>query len=76
MAGNEPLKRYRTERGITQDALAKELGVHPLTISRWETGERKIDAAYVPAVSEKTGIPKRDLRPDLAEVMREVTECN
>ena len=75
MAGNEPLKRYRTEtRGITQDALAKELGVHPLTISRWETGERKIDAARLAKISEVTGIAKRDLRPDLAEAMSEVAE--
>lgn len=71
MAGNEALKRYRTEtRKITQDALAKELGVHPLTISRWETGERRIDEDRVPTIAEKTGLSPADLRPDLAERSR------
>jgi transcriptional regulator with XRE-family HTH domain len=74
MVGNHPLRAYRDQRGQTQDALAKELGVSSITISRWETGARKIDADLLPAISEKTGIPKRDLRPDLAEVMREAAE--
>ena len=68
------LKTYRTEQGLTQDALAKQLGVHPLTVSRWEIGARKIDTTKLDGISEKTGIPKRDLRPDLAEVMREAAE--
>jgi len=30
------LRRRRTELGMTQAKLADALGVHPLTISRWE----------------------------------------
>ncbi len=71
MAGNHRLKKYRTDRGLTQDALAKELGVDPITVSRWETGARKIDDSLLPAVSEKTGIPRVELRPDLAELLNE-----
>ena len=67
MVSNHPLRAYRNNRGITQDALAKELGVHPLSISRWETGQRKIDASLLEAISEKTGVPAKDLRPDLAK---------
>ena len=69
MADSHPLKDYRTGRGLTQDALAKELGVTNITVSRWETGARKIDEAYLPLVAEKTGIPAADLRPDLAKLM-------
>jgi transcriptional regulator with XRE-family HTH domain len=70
---SHPLRSYRDERDMTQDALAKELGVTSITVSRWETGARRIDGSLLDLVSEKTGIPKRELRPDLAEVMREAT---
>ena len=32
------IKEYRERRFLTQEALAKELGVNYVTISRWETG--------------------------------------
>lgn len=66
------MKQYRAERGLTQTALAKELGVSSITVSRWETGARLIDRPLVPVISEKTGIAPKDLRPDLAELLSEV----
>lgn len=57
---------WRSKSGRTQEALAKELGVSSMTVSRWETGERKISAKRLPKVVKLTGIPARDLRPDLA----------
>jgi transcriptional regulator with XRE-family HTH domain len=30
--------RLRKRLGLTQEGLAKELGVHPMTVSRWERG--------------------------------------
>jgi transcriptional regulator with XRE-family HTH domain len=69
MAGNSALRKYRTDRGLTQEALAKELGVSGITVSRWETGARQIDRDLVSDISRKTRIPPRDLRPDLAELM-------
>ncbi len=74
MVGTHPLKNFRSERGLTQEALAALLEVDPITVSRWETGARRIDGKLLQAVAEKTGIPKRELRPDLAEVMREAAE--
>lgn len=65
------LKDYRRSRGITQAQLADELGTTPMTVYRWEAGTRKIDKDRVPAVSAKTGIPTRQLRPDLAELFAE-----
>ncbi len=34
------LKDYLDQTGTTQDAFAKSVGVHKLTVSRWVRGER------------------------------------
>lgn len=34
-----PIKRYRMERGISQEALARVIGVSSFTVSHWETGD-------------------------------------
>ena len=70
MATDHPLKKYRTDRGLTQEALGGELGVTGVTVSRWETGARKIDDDLVQLIADRTGIRARELRPDLAELMR------
>ena len=33
------LKKYRQLAGMTQEELALELGVTPITVCRWETGK-------------------------------------
>jgi transcriptional regulator with XRE-family HTH domain len=38
----EDLKAWRKEHGYTQPLLAQALGVHPVSISRWEIGVREI----------------------------------
>jgi transcriptional regulator with XRE-family HTH domain len=35
-----PLRAYRESRGLSQEALAAELGVTGMTIYRWEKGRR------------------------------------
>ena len=73
----QPLKaltEYREQRGWTPAELARFLGEHRTTVHRWEAGARRIGRNKLEHVSEKTGIPKRELRPDLAEVMREAAE--
>ncbi len=69
-----PLKTYRVGARLTQLKLAELLDVTRTTIARWESGTRKIDEDRLMAVSEKTGISKTDLRPDLAALMREAAE--
>ena len=69
MAHQHPLRLYREARDLTQEALGKELDVSGQTVWRWESGNRKIDRSLLSKVSERTNIPVRDLRPDLAELM-------
>lgn len=63
-----PLVVYRKEKGLTQKGLAGILDVARETVARWETG-RKIDDDQLPKVSERTGIPRGVLRPDLAKLL-------
>ncbi len=68
------LKEFRERQTPrwTQDDLAEKVGVSSITVSRWETGARKIDRPLLPLVSEKTGIPAREQRPELAELLEGV----
>lgn len=69
------LIKYRQDTGKTQQDLANECRVPRETVARWELGLRKISASRkdgpskLDVVSEKTGIPKPELRPDLAELL-------
>jgi tellurite methyltransferase len=63
---DHPLRRYRQEKRLTQNALAIRLGVYSITVSRWESGRRNIDVELLPRISRLTGISPAELRPDLA----------
>lgn len=67
MQNVHPLKAYRSRQKLTQRGLAALLGVARETVGRWETGDRKTDRNLLTAISAKTGIPAKELRPDLAE---------
>lgn len=76
MDGNHPLTEFRNNHQpkLSQGDLASMLGVARETVTRWESGTRKIDEKILPVVAARTKIPKRELRPDLADVMREAAE--
>jgi transcriptional regulator with XRE-family HTH domain len=68
-----PLKAFRESQQppLSKSELARLLGVSRPTAHRWETGKRKIGPDSLQTVFEKTGIPKRELRPDLAEKLED-----
>jgi predicted transcriptional regulator len=51
------------ESGLTQTQIAKACGITQAGVSRWT--ERRIPAERVAQVSELTGIPPDQLRPDI-----------
>jgi len=71
-----PLRTYREsqEPPLSQADLARLLGVGRPTIHRWETGSRKPDVELLTTITEKTGIPARELRPDLIGLADQLAE--
>jgi transcriptional regulator with XRE-family HTH domain len=69
-----PLRTYRTSKSPKQSQadLADILGVSRLTVLRWENGDRKINESLLSTVSKKTGIPAKELRPDLVERLEQL----
>lgn len=51
---------YRLKVGWTQKRLAKELATTEMTVSRWETGETRVDMATLQAVAEALREPLDD----------------
>ena len=74
MGTPHPLKTYRDnqEPPLTQKQLADLLGVARETVARWESGSRKIDDEKLSGITERTGIPARELRPDLVGLAEEI----
>jgi transcriptional regulator with XRE-family HTH domain len=54
---NHPLAKYRADRQITQEALATELNVTPMTIWRWENDRRTPSRSDAARIATHTGIP-------------------
>ncbi len=52
----ERLKNLRKERGITQQALADKLNVHPQTISKWERGISQPDMCIFGEMANILGV--------------------
>jgi transcriptional regulator with XRE-family HTH domain len=64
-----PLRAYRERQQppLSRAQLADRLGVGRPTLFRWESGARKIEPDRLPKITEATGIPAKELRPDLYE---------
>lgn len=76
MENVHPLKAYREkqEPPLSQEDLAILLGVTRVTVTRWESGARKMNDEIVPKVSRATGIPAAELRPDLASMLSPISD--
>ena len=64
------LAQHIAQRGRLS-ALSRDLDVSPSTVLRWI--ERRVPAERVRAVSEATGIPPHELRPDLFDAPERVS---
>lgn len=57
----ETLRKLRTERGLSQQQLGKQLFVNHSTIARWESGIRQPDAAMIPRLAGCLGVDANTL---------------
>ena len=55
------IKELRTERGISQAALAREIGVSQKAIDYWERGINEPKASYIVALAEFFGVSSDEL---------------
>jgi transcriptional regulator with XRE-family HTH domain len=67
-----PLTKFREQEKLSQSELARLLGETRPNVNRWEAGTRKISRDKLPSVSQKTGIPAKELRPDLIEELEKL----
>lgn len=63
MTASHPLRSYRESQDppLSQEALARLLGVNRGTIIRWEAGERFPDREYWPRIQQITGVTAAEL---------------
>ena len=53
MTTGEKIREARKKRGLTQQQLADELGVHRVTVVRWESGAREPMAVVIRAIERR-----------------------
>lgn len=66
-----PLRKYRTENGLSVDKLAAKLELAESTIRSLENGNRECTAEMAVTIEKKLGIPRSSMRPDLWPVESE-----
>ena len=57
----ETLRKLRTEKGISQNQLGKQLFVNHSTVARWENGSRLPDASMIPRLADSLGVDANTL---------------
>ena len=58
---NEQLKKFRREKGNTQEDLANHLGITTQAVSKWERGEGHPDITLLPMISSYYNVSVDDL---------------
>ena len=64
------IRKLRDKLGLNQAEFAQLVGVHPITVSKWERGEA-VPSAYQNALFEQfsTGARSRNVRNTLKDVL-------
>lgn len=60
-AVRERLRRFRTERGLTLESVARRAGMDVSTLSRLESGKRRLALDHVPLLAAALGVTTDDL---------------
>lgn len=60
----ESIRKARTNAGLTQEQLARQIGVASMTVSRWERGKHEPLAHQWRAIAQATGTQLDELLPD------------
>lgn len=55
------VRRLRLERGISQEALARDVDMHRTYLGGVERGERNLTLRSVERLAERLGVPVREL---------------
>lgn len=55
------VRRLRQERGISQEALARDVDMHRTYLGGVERGERNLTLRSVERLADRLGVPVRDL---------------
>lgn len=61
LAGESPIRAYRSHRGMKQGELAAAAGIHPVYLSQIETGKRTGSAKTLAAIAGALGVAVDDL---------------
>lgn len=59
----ERLRQIRTEKGVSQEALAASAELHRTYVSSVERGERNVSLVNIARLAEALGVPIRDFFP-------------
>ena len=51
------LRELRTQKGLSQDQMAKAIGTKQAFVSKYETGERRLDFLDLVAICEVLNVP-------------------
>ena len=57
------LRQIRTEKGVSQEALAASAELHRTYVSSVERGERNVSLVNIARLAEALGVPIRDFFP-------------
>jgi transcriptional regulator with XRE-family HTH domain len=59
------IRRFRKERGMTQERLAEKADLHPVYVSQVERADRAVTIAVFLRITKALGIKLRDVVGDL-----------